>query len=156
MVLLKKIKIDNSRGEMSDRSRSNFDIVKNIKTYKISLPIYDFIDFWGSYKDINKYSLHDQIFEYSLNKMPKTIGNTIVIRQNLKDACSKKFAFSDHTYKLFYEKYNHFKKVFNILGSSYLPTGVFMDLIIYFWMKKHISKSILKNFDFKYSFRITK
>jgi hypothetical protein len=60
--------------EMVNRRRDKKYIRKGIRIRQKYIVICDFLDFHAGYKCINKFELYNNLFNYSLKKIPKDIS----------------------------------------------------------------------------------
>ena len=64
--------------EMVNRKRDKNYIRKGIRISLKSIIVYDFLDFYASYKGINKFEFYNTLFNYSLKKFPKILAINLI------------------------------------------------------------------------------
>ena len=159
MVLLDKVvnKIVNKpiedNLEMVDRKRDKNYIRKGIRISLEAIVVCDFLDFYSGYKGINKFKFYNNLFNYSLKKIPNDIGYKFRRSPAADYGITRSFFLDKKTYNLLHEIYKKSQELYRTLYDDYLSMGNFTELILFIYVTNNIEKKILDVFDFDFGIK---
>ena len=156
MILLDKTiykLVDNPKDsnlEMVDRKRDKNYIRKGIRIGPKYIVICDFLDFYAGYKGINKFEFYNNLFNYSLKKIPKDIGYKFRKSPVSCYGITRSFFLDKKTYELLHKSYKRSQELYKKHYDGYLSMGNFTELILYIYIANNIEKKILDVFNFDF------
>ena len=84
--------------EMVDRKRDKNYIRKGIRIGPKHIVICDFLDFYAGYKGINKFEFYNNLFNYSLKKIPKDISYKFIKSPTASYGITRSSIFSQNSH----------------------------------------------------------
>jgi len=139
--------------EMVDRRRDKNYIRKGIRIGPKYIVICDFLDFYAGYKGINKFEFYNNLFNYSLKKIPKDIGYKFKKSPAASYGITRSFFLDKKTYNLLHKTYKKSQELYKTLYDDYLSMGNFAELILYIYVTNNIEKKILNIFKFDFGIK---
>ena len=143
-------KPEESNLEIVNRRRDKDYIRKVIIINQNYIVIYDFLDFYAGYKGINKFEFYNNLFNYSLKKIPKGIGYKFRKTPAEGYGITRSFFLNKKTYNLLHTTYKKSQELYRTLYDDYLSMGNFTELILYIYINDNIEKKILDVFNFDF------
>ena len=139
--------------EMVDRKRDKDYIRKGIRISPRYIVICDFLDFYAGYKEINKYDFYNNLFNYSLKKVPENIGYKFRKNPTSNYGITRSFFLNKKTYNLLHKTYQRSQELYRTLYDDYLSMGNFTELILYLYLVNNIENKILNIFNFDFGIK---
>jgi len=136
--------------EMVDRKRDKNYIRKGIRISPKHIVICDFLDFYAGYKGINKFEFYNNLFNYSLKKIPNNIGYKFRKSPTSSYGITRSFFLDKKTYNLLHTTYKKSQELYKTLYDDYLSMGNFTELILYIYVNNNLEKKILGVFKFDF------
>jgi len=139
--------------EMVDRRRDKNYIRKGIRISPKHIVICDFLDFYAGYKGINKFEFYNNLFNYSLKKIPKDVGYKFTKSPKEGYGITRSFFLDKKTYNLLHKTYKKSQELYKTVYDDYLSMGNFTELILYIYVTGNIEKKILNVFKFDFAIK---
>ncbi len=136
--------------EMVDRKRDKDYIRKGIRNSSRYIVICDFLDFYAGYKGINKFEFYNNLFKYSLKKIPNNIGYKFRKSPSSNYGITSLFFLNKKAYDLLYKSYQIAQDLYRTVYVDYLSMGNFTELILYIYVTNNMEKKILDVFNFDF------
>ena len=136
--------------EMVDRKRDKNYVRKGIRISPRYIVICDFLDFYAGYKGINKFEFYNNLFNFSLKKIPKDIGYKFKKSAASSYGITRSFFLDKKIYNLLHKTYKKSQELYKTLYDDYLSMGNFTELVLYIYVTSNIEKKILDVFKFDF------
>ena len=106
--------------EMVNRRRDKNYIRKGIRINQEYIIICDFLDFYSGYKGKNKFKFYNDLFNYSLKKIPSDIGYKFKKSPASSFGIVRSFFLDKKTYNLLHAIYKRSQELYKTLYDDYL------------------------------------